>query len=129
MSFRCLSDEMLAPKSRPLLCLSSQAKRDVYNVACCSNEDGCNANLSVPLTLKQDVKPEPPGNDDATVMNSVTRFDRLNLQYFAILPNANSVTSQCVQFGQFIGRIILSIFAIYATTICVTISCQNFAKC
>ena len=51
--FRCLQADMLEPASRPLLCHSSQAKREEYNVGCCSNEDGCNANLSVPLFLER----------------------------------------------------------------------------
>jgi hypothetical protein len=47
-----LNDDLLEPKSRPLLCHSSQAIRDEYHVACCANVDACNAHLSVELAPK-----------------------------------------------------------------------------
>ncbi len=49
---RCISEDLLEPKFRPLLCHSSEARKDEFGVACCKNEDVCNAKLNIQLEIK-----------------------------------------------------------------------------
>jgi hypothetical protein len=48
--FRCVDEEHLEPRDRPLVCLASRSKLHENNIGCCTSGDACNANMTLDLT-------------------------------------------------------------------------------
>eukprot|EP00096_Caligus_rogercresseyi_P011678 TRINITY_DN4684_c0_g1_i2.p1 TRINITY_DN4684_c0_g1~~TRINITY_DN4684_c0_g1_i2.p1 ORF type:complete len:565 (-),score=106.28 TRINITY_DN4684_c0_g1_i2:2501-4195(-) len=48
-TYGCRNGLALSPRDRPLICLSSEAKRNEFSVGCCGNVSYCNANVTLSL--------------------------------------------------------------------------------
>ncbi|XP_040565362.1 LOW QUALITY PROTEIN: TGF-beta receptor type-1 [Lepeophtheirus salmonis] len=48
-TYGCRNEFSLAPRDRPLICFSSEAKKSEFRVGCCGNVSYCNANVTLSL--------------------------------------------------------------------------------
>ena len=46
-TFGCIDESLLQPRERPLVCHGSQAKAHEFQLACCYQDNGCNANITL----------------------------------------------------------------------------------
>merc|ERR1719361_2926145 len=52
-TFGCVPKAMMLPIGQPIMCHRAKSRAHEFNIGCCSNQDGCNSNI----TLKLDASP------------------------------------------------------------------------
>jgi len=64
-TFGCVPKAMMLPIGQPIMCHRAKPRAHEYNIGCCSNQDGCNSNI----TLKLDSSPIFPSDPNIAVLS------------------------------------------------------------
>ena len=88
---------MMLPIGQPIMCHRAKSRAHEFNIGCCSNQDGCNSNITLKLDANPIIPTDPndPNIGKKHALKKYDQFTHLNTSCFWGSTGSNITPVMC----------------------------------